>query len=86
MSYSKEMIEAIQNEELDRANAFLEKALAEDSEEDLYALIETLYDLGFLAETKQVVTHLLTEFPDEDGLKITMAEIAIEQGSRAGGI
>jgi len=81
MSYSKEMIEAIQNEELEQANAFLEKAILEDSEEDLYALIETLYDLGFLVETKQVVTHLLTEYPDEDGLKITMAEIAIEQGS-----
>ncbi|OJF90912.1 tetratricopeptide repeat protein [Alkalibacterium sp. 20] len=81
MSYSAQMIEAIQNEDLDQANAYLEKALTEDSEEDLYALIETLYDLGFLKETKQVVTYLLTRVPDEDGLKLTLAEIAIEEGS-----
>lgn len=81
MSYSTQMIEAIQNEELTLANAFLEKALSEDTEEDLYSLIETLYDLGFLNETKQVVTHLLTLLPDEDGLKLTLAEIAIEEGN-----
>ena len=81
MSYSTQMIEAIQNEDLDLANALLEKAIDEDTEEDLYALIETLYDLGFLDETKQVVTHLLTQFPDEDGLKLTLAEIAIEEGN-----
>lgn len=81
MSYSAQMIEAIQNEDLELANGLLEKALVEDTEEDLYALIETLYDLGFLKETKQVVTHLLTQFPDEDGLKLTLAEIAIEEGS-----
>ncbi|WP_423189182.1 tetratricopeptide repeat protein [Alkalibacterium sp. f15] len=81
MSYSAQMIQAIQNEDLDQADVYLEKALSEDSEEDLYALIETLYDLGFLKETKQVVTHLLTQVPDEDGLKLTLAEIAIEEGN-----
>lgn len=81
VSYSKQMIEAIQNEDLELADSYLEKALAEDNEEELYSLIETLYDLGFLTETRQVVTHLLAQFPEEDGLKITLAEIAIEEGA-----
>ena len=51
-----------------------------DNDEDLYALIETLYDLGFLNGTKEVVTELITRHPDDDGLTITLAEIAIEEG------
>lgn len=81
MSYSKEMIDALQNEELEKAEHLLNQAISDDSDEDLFALVETLFDLGFLNETKQVVQHLLTAHPDEEGLKLTLAEIAIEEGN-----
>ncbi|GEK90612.1 tetratricopeptide repeat protein [Alkalibacterium kapii] len=80
MSYSTQMIEAIQNEELGLASELLLQAIDSDPDEELYALIETLYDLGFLNETKEVVTELLTRYPEDDGLKLTLAEIAIEEG------
>lgn len=47
MSYSTQMIEAIQSEKLDLASELLRQAIDMDNDEDLYALIETLYDLGF---------------------------------------
>lgn len=80
MSYSEQMIEAIQNEELDKADGLLHEALLRDSDDDLFALVETLYDLGFLKETKEVVQHLLALHPEEEGLKLTLAEIALEEG------
>ena len=79
MSYSNQMIQAIQNEALSKAEDLLELALEKDTIDDLYALTETLFDLGFLEETKRVVTHLLT-LEENDGLKLTLAEIAIEEG------
>ncbi|PRY83239.1 tetratricopeptide repeat protein [Alkalibacterium olivapovliticus] len=81
MSYSSEMIEALQNEKLSEADDLLKKAIAYDPDEDLFALVETLYDLGFLDETKQVVQHLLALNPQEEGLKLTLAEISIEEGN-----
>ncbi|GAA0361858.1 tetratricopeptide repeat protein [Alkalibacterium iburiense] len=80
MSYSNQMIEAIQNEQLSKAEDLLELALERDTLEELYALTETLFDLGFLEETKRVVTHLLT-VDENDGLKLTLAELAIEEGN-----
>lgn len=80
MSYSEKMIEAIQNEELDKADELMQEALLRDSDDDLFALVETLYDLGFLKETKEVVQHLLALHPEEEGLKLTLAEIALEEG------
>ncbi|WP_462226089.1 tetratricopeptide repeat protein [Alkalibacterium sp.] len=80
MSYSEQMIEAIQNEELDKADDLMHEALMKDSDDDLFALVETLYDLGFLKETKEVVQHLLALHPEEEGLKLTLAEIALEEG------
>ncbi|WP_034303053.1 tetratricopeptide repeat protein [Alkalibacterium sp. AK22] len=81
MSYSRQMIEAIQNQQLKEAEHYFQEALMQDGDEELFALVETLYDLGFLGETKQLIRHLLQKHPEEDGLKLILAEIAIEEGS-----
>lgn len=81
MSYSRQMIEAIQNQQLKEAELYFQEALIHDGDEDLFALVETLYDLGFLGETKQLIRHLLQKHAEEDGLKLILAEIAIEEGS-----
>ncbi|EXJ22420.1 TPR-repeat-containing protein [Alkalibacterium sp. AK22] len=75
------MIEAIQNQQLKEAEHYFQEALMQDGDEELFALVETLYDLGFLGETKQLIRHLLQKHPEEDGLKLILAEIAIEEGS-----
>lgn len=79
MSYSNKMIEAIQNEDLTKAADYLHLALEHDQTEELYALTETLFDLGFLEETKTVALHLL-EKEQDDAMKLTLAELAIEEG------
>lgn len=77
------MIQAIQEERLNEAEKNLEQALKKDTLDDLYLLADSLYQLGFLTETKKVVHYLLTQNPSDDELKIQLAEIAIEEGEDA---
>lgn len=80
MSYSMKVIEAIQSEELNEIETLIEQALKHDSSDDIYLLADSLYQLGFLEETKTVLNHLLDLFPTDDELRINLAEIAIEEG------
>lgn len=86
MSYSEEMIQAIQEERLNEAEKKLHEALENDTVDDLYLLADSLYQLGFLKETKKLAEHLLTVNPADDELKIQLAEIAIEEGEDADAI
>lgn len=79
VSYSQKMINALQNEQLEKANQHLEQALKSDSIDDLYQLADSLYQLGFLEETKRVL-HFLLDQSDDDEIKVNLAEIAIEEG------
>lgn len=81
MSYSEKVIEVIQEERLDEVEKYLNKAVEKDTVNDLYLLSDSLYQLGFLEETKQILLHLLEKNPEDDELKINLAEIAIEEGS-----
>lgn len=75
-----QVIEAIQSENLLEVNQLLNKAIKGDSLDDLYLLADSLYQLGFLEETKIVLNHLLDEQPSDDEIRINLAEIAIEEG------
>lgn len=78
MNNSQKMIDALQNQQLKEAHAFFEQALVTDTDDQLYQLAGNLYHLGFLEETKQIYHHLLTKHPEDDELKIGLAEIEIE--------
>lgn len=78
MTPSEKMIEALQNNDLENAERHFKDALALDDPETLYGLADALYQLGFLDETKQIYEQLLVLFPEEEELKIGLAEIAIE--------
>jgi tetratricopeptide (TPR) repeat protein len=80
MSFAEQMIQAIQEERLNEAEKFFNRSLEQDSTTDLYLLADTLYQLGFLKETKRVAEHLLSQNPIDDELRIQLAEIAIEEG------
>ncbi|WP_208560104.1 tetratricopeptide repeat protein [Marinilactibacillus kalidii] len=80
MSYSQKMIDALQNEQLKEANQYLEQAIQNDKIDDLYQLADSLYQLGFLEETKRVLHHLLDQSNDDE-IKVNLAEIAIEEGN-----
>ncbi|MEI5992578.1 tetratricopeptide repeat protein [Candidatus Enterococcus mansonii] len=77
-TYSEKMLQALHEEELAEAQLMLAEALRKDDEDTLADLGEELLSLGFLEEGKTIFEHLLTIFPDADGLNIPLAEIAIE--------
>lgn len=83
VSYSEQVIQSIQEERLNEAERFLDEALKQDEDEELYLLADSLYQLGFLNETKRIVNQLLVNHPEDDELKIQLAEIAIEEGEDA---
>lgn len=78
MDYGEKMIEALQDNRLQESERFFEQALESDSDEQLYALAESLYELGFLVETKKVYEKLLEIYPKEDELRVGLAEVAVE--------
>lgn len=81
MTYSEIVIAEIQNGNLEAAEENLELAINYDDEETLYLLGNTLYQLGFLIETRKVYNYLLELNPGDDELKIYLAEIEIEDGN-----
>jgi len=79
LSYSEKMIEALQNGDVDESTSFLKQAIEKDTEDDLYLLADSLYQLGFLVETKEILEKLLKTNPEDDEIRINLAEIAIEE-------
>lgn len=77
-TYSEQMLEALENQDLAQAQSFLEKALRKDDSETLAALGEQLQLLGFLDEAKRVFEHLLSLHPEILEFYLPLAEIAIE--------
>lgn len=81
MTYSEKVIEAIQMGNLNEIDDLIQSAFDNDDEETLYLLGNTLFQLGFLEETKRVYNHLIDINPSDDELKIYLAEIEIEDGN-----
>ncbi|MEY8444893.1 tetratricopeptide repeat protein [Enterococcus ratti] len=75
---SEKMLQALVNEDLTKAQSYLEKALKEDSTDVLASLGEKLLALGFLEEAKRIYEQLLSQYPENDEWNIPLAEIAIE--------
>ncbi|WP_086445524.1 tetratricopeptide repeat protein [Candidatus Enterococcus lemimoniae] len=77
-TYSEKMLQALHEEELAQAQLMLAEAIRKDDDDTLADLGEELLSLGFLEEAKLVFDHLVTIFPEADGLNLPLAEIAIE--------
>lgn len=77
-TYSEKMLQALHEEELAQAQLMLAEAIRKDDDDTLAVLGEELLSLGFLEEAKLVFDHLVTIFPEADGLNLPLAEIAIE--------
>ena len=80
MSYSQKLINQIQSGELENINELLKQAVENDVDEDVYLLADSLFQLGFLQETKTVLHQLQLRHPEDDEIKVNLAEIAIEEG------
>ena len=72
---SEKMLQALSDEDLSQAQIFLEKALKEDPEDILAELGEELLAIGFLIEAKQIFEQLINQYPENDGLNLSLIHI-----------
>lgn len=77
MKNSDRMLLALEQQDLEAAQAHFQKALAEDSDQDLLDLGEYLESIGFLPQAKLIYEQLLDVYPE---FAINLAHIAMEDG------
>ena len=77
MNNSQQMLEALEQQDLSRADSFFEKALEEDSDEILLELGSYLERIGFYPQASQIYEKLSPKFPE---VNISLASIASEDG------
>lgn len=80
MTYSEKVLEQIQAGQMPAAQQSFTEALAKDSDDMIFSLAEELYGMGFLHQARQAYLHLLAKYPNEDELRVNLAEIAVSEG------
>lgn len=77
MLNSEKMIVSIQNQDLEHANKYFEKALKNDPEEILLELGAYLESIGFLPQAKRLYDQIRPNYPE---VAINLAQIVAEDG------
>ncbi|NVY95760.1 hypothetical protein HU830_00860 [Lactobacillus sp. DCY120] len=77
MAFVDQMLAQLNTGELANSVQLLEKALQFDDPEELFAGAEQLGQAGFSQQAAQIYQHLLDQYPQEDILKVNLAEIKI---------
>ena len=77
MSNSQEMLEALDQQDLIRADHYFQKALVEDSDDLLLELAYYLEGIGFYPQARQIYEKLAPIFPE---VNLNLASIASEDG------
>ena len=77
MNNSQQMLEALEQQDLTRADSFFQKALEEDSDEVLLELAAYLEGIGFFPQAAQIYEKLAPKFPE---VYINLAAISGEDG------
>jgi len=72
------MLQALDDQDLTKADQFFHKALETDSSEVLYELASYLEGIGFYPQAKEIYQHIVTEFPE---VNLNLASIASEDGN-----
>lgn len=80
MSYSEKMLDQLDAGQIEDAKKSFAWALRKDDDDTLFNLAEQLYGLGFLHQAQRIYLKLLDKYPDEDEIKTSLAEIAIDGG------
>ncbi|WP_251546731.1 tetratricopeptide repeat protein [Limosilactobacillus caecicola] len=80
MSFAEKMLDQLEAGQLEEAKKSFAWALRKDDDNTLFNLAEQLYGLGFLHQAQRIYLKLLEKYPDEDELKTSLAEIAIDGG------
>ena len=77
MSNSQEMLEALDQQDLTRADHYFQKALVEDPDDLLLELAYYLEGIGFYPQARQIYEKLAPVFPE---VNLNLASIASEDG------
>lgn len=80
MSYSEQMLDALDQQDVDRAKELFKSVLEYDDDETKYNLAGELYALGFLGQAKRLYQELLGKYPDQDDIATVLADIAVSDG------
>ena len=78
MNNSQRMLQALDEQDLTKANQFFHKALETDSSEVRYELASYLEGIGFYPQAKEIYQHIVSEFPE---VNLNLASIASEDGN-----
>ena len=77
MNNSQQMLEALEQQDLAKADSYFQKAIKEDSDEVLLELGSYLEGIGFYPQASQIYEKLSRKFPE---VNISLASIASEDG------
>ncbi|KAA9230832.1 tetratricopeptide repeat protein [Streptococcus anginosus] len=77
MNNSKKMVASLQKQDLAHANKYFERALTNDTEEELLELADYLESIGFFPQAKRIYETLAPHYPEA---YISLAQIASEDG------
>lgn len=86
MSYSEQLLDAIEQHDFSQDKILLKKALENDQPEMLSSLAENLTNYGFTDLSKEVYRFLIGKFPQEDLFKVYLAEILLNDGKEDDGL
>ena len=77
MNNSQQILKALNQQDLAKADSYFQKAIKEDSDEVLLELASYLEGIGFYPQASQIYEKLSTKFPE---VNISLASIASEDG------
>ncbi|MCO6542861.1 MAG: tetratricopeptide repeat protein [Lactobacillus sp.] len=77
MSFSEKALTAYSSGDVLQAQDFVHQALKQDNDDELFSLAENLTAIGITDAAKTIYKQLLQKYPNEDILKIDLAEILI---------
>ena len=77
MNNSQQMLKALNQQDLAKADSYFQKAIKEDSDKVLLELASYLEGIGFYPQASQIYEKLSTKFPE---VNISLASIASEDG------
>lgn len=80
MNDAELVLKHIELQDLSKAKEVFNKVKKSGSPEEKFFLAEQLSQYGFLEEAKELYEKLLEEFPEENELKIMLAELLIDLG------
>lgn len=80
MSFSEQMLTALEKGDQAQARELFTQALQHDDDETLYNLAGELYALGFIAQAQRLYEELLGKYPEMDDLRANLADIAVSNG------